>query len=1575
MDVIKLSRASKDIASDFKPDEKRCIICNTSDDSVLSNENGREKIKEAAKIRNDIVTTRLNSLSEAAVFYYHVNNACYKQYCHKKSLLKIQSEKERLENEDKASPSQSTDEENVRKPARKRARHYSPEARITSNLDRLCIICNQKSHKQIYHKYRICEYPRAEGFLKATLYLQDDVFTRTCDLQDVSSVFGADLLCHDNCISGYLLKYKRKLQSDSKSTPQVSEKVAAFTCIAHDIKSGLDKGQGYTLSYIRDQFNIHNEHVKVSNKELKLMLCDHFGNGIKFSKPIEANKPLMFFSSALQTEEVADVIRSCNPVTECAILLREALEKLDFGLNDKFGDAQDLRSSWTKSKIPDVFVNFFSTLFNVDPKSLAECNIRENEDEELEQGKHSQNWNLKAQTLLQIMHYNMYRGARKTPLHMMIGESIHEKCKSKTLITSFNHAGLSVSYPEVIRHHHNLAQYVIRQSPSEVPIPSHFKTDSYTIGAFDNFDHEEATLSGVGGSHDTVCVLFQDKPLDIPGKPYLSETGVIRGIKAIQELLPCQKLQPYIKPAKRPDLPGDYEVTSDLFAMNQDEKKQYEKLDMLWQFSRIAQTIRDSSEISNPEENLEQPVPSWSAFNALCSKEDLLVKQVGFLPVIPYPVTKHATVYTALLNFNSILEQLDQNYLPVACDEGVYAIAREIQLVNQEKFKNIVLLLGAFHMAKILLRCLGKYVLGSGVSNVFIECSVFGVNVVQSVLEGKNYVRGVKGMLMLGETMFRLQVKSFLKEHSYESYASDVEQLLQIHRSISSAREKTVDHVDLDINVEKLLADFEKFIDRGRQTSEQFLYWDNFLRLLQLLRNLVRSDRQGIWELHLDTVQKLQPVFAVFDCVNYQRWSSLYLEDMRRLPKTAPEAHKMFLKGKHVVKRYEHTFTAVAADMALEQTINRSQKSSSGIIGHTKQKQFVAEWEITHHERLMISNLFREVTDSISLVEGLNIHHEFSKSQTQSLDAKVNSMFKYILQRGNPFDMIPNPLHNLVTKALVSQDTKEKILNLLQTGDSLYSTHRKGRYEDKTTRISSTIHKVMLPAFDSNKTPSTCVTGKSSKKKSNSSAHRMIQIAQAREYDMQELFRYDLSDNSSLFDEQKLPRKAQKSALLKELEASYSSNINDKLFQADEKTCYVVDVMNSLRKVMTNENKTFGGTASAFSSYVQGITKNCGRVDYVFDSYHKLSPKQPERLQRQGGGIVIDITEITEEVPLPVQLSSFWGSSKNKLILQEFIANKLIASLTQTPCTTTHTFSAFSGDEQDEMSFNCTSVQNGIQVNHQELSCLSVEEADFRMIIHSKHASQHGFTKIVLVSADTDIMVLALFHWATLLQLGVQEMWVRTGVGDSTRLLPVHAIHEKTGQVLCSLLPAIHALSGADYTSKFGTKKAALKIASVPYLENFGVSPDWEEIEKSLQPAEEYLVQLLRKGSPCKSLDELRLWLYHHGKNTDIEDLPPTSRSAKGHLLRSYFYTYLQRHCIDDMVVRLDPCEFGFEVTENGLLPQTNLKKYPSDFIGACSCVKCAKSSCTCRTNEVTCCSFCKCRSVKGSVKTCKNPF
>ena len=82
---------------------------------------------------------------------------------------------------------------------------------------------------------------------------------------------------------------------------------------------------------------------------------------------------------------------------------------------------------------------------------------------------------------------------------------------------------------------------------------------------------------------------------------------------------------------------------------------------------------------------------------------------------------------------------------------------------------------------------------------------------------------------------------------------------------------------------------------------------------------------------------------------------------MHKLADTAPEVYKVFIAGKFVVKQTHGKFNAVGADIALEQTINRSKKSASEIMGNTRMKKFVAMWELTYHEMLAISNLFREL--------------------------------------------------------------------------------------------------------------------------------------------------------------------------------------------------------------------------------------------------------------------------------------------------------------------------------------------------------------------------------------------------------------------------------------------------------------------------------------------------------------------------------------------------------------------------------------------------------------------------------------
>ena len=72
--------------------------------------------------------------------------------------------------------------------------------------------------------------------------------------------------------------------------------------------------------------------------------------------------------------------------------------------------------------------------------------------------------------------------------------------------------------------------------------------------------------------------------------------------------------------------------------------------------------------------------------------------------------------------------------------------------------------------------------------------------------------------------------------------------------------------------------------------------------------------------------------------------------------------------------------------------------------------------------------------------------------------------------------------------------------------------------------------------------------------------------------------------------------------------------------------------------------------------------------------------------------------------------------------------------------------------------------------------CPDVEEADARIIPHAMHAVRSGIQRIVALSGDTDVFVLFMHYWGILHSEGLKELWVRAGVGDTTRYIPVHIL-------------------------------------------------------------------------------------------------------------------------------------------------------------------------------------------------------
>ena len=318
--------------------------------------------------------------------------------------------------------------------------------------------------------------------------------------------------------------------------------------------------------------NNENPETEMKNNELKAFLEEELQTNIQFCLPESKNKSQFVYSSSISVKHAINKLYSIDCVKNAAEHVRKVLLNVDFGLEDKFCDAQELKDSHSNTQIQDVLLSFFATLFNINQTMLMKESLEEDEtslyddDEEdylIENGQNqNQKPNLKMKAIFQILFYQVPHGRKNTPLHILNAHAIYEHC-SRELITAFNRQGCSVSYKTMKSMRADIAKYTILKSKDvHVPLPSHFSKPSFTIAAFGNFDNTDRnSLSGTKHSHDTAVTVFQEKPLTSVGKSKKSDVE-LKSIKKIQKLK-CQEVVFFSLNSPRLSLPDSFTSPKD----------------------------------------------------------------------------------------------------------------------------------------------------------------------------------------------------------------------------------------------------------------------------------------------------------------------------------------------------------------------------------------------------------------------------------------------------------------------------------------------------------------------------------------------------------------------------------------------------------------------------------------------------------------------------------------------------------------------------------------------------------------------------------------------------------------------------------------------------------------------------------------------------------------------------------------------------------------------------------------------------------------------------------------------------
>lgn len=409
----------------------------------------------------------------------------------------------------------------------------------------------------------------------------------------------------------------------------------------------LDAGKIFKLSLITDHINQPLDlKCQVTNCDVRTFIENSYQNNISFINSTQRNQSALVFKSSITRDDDIRRLSSVNIIENIAKLIKESLSKVIFGLNDRFCEMLDLEDVWNDLEIPDPLLKFFSIFFNYLEEDFQSYKNHEptNSNHHNIKNKQKQNDIMRIKSLDQIMYFILYNGRKKTPLHLLTEIAIHSTCKSASLITSFNKIGLCVSYDDIRRVRLRLALYTIERGEGNVPLPSHFDPNQFTVATFNNFDHNEGSLSGLNSSYDTVFVLIQNKSEHQKKKTKICETKVLKQDKTLQSMLDCQKLQELEKPTNI-FIPSNYILIK--IPKCHIQNYQYHTEDLFWIINRMNNLELDDKETctsipstskATSATQFSQIIPSWAAYNSILVIDNRPTQISGYLPVLPFRV-------------------------------------------------------------------------------------------------------------------------------------------------------------------------------------------------------------------------------------------------------------------------------------------------------------------------------------------------------------------------------------------------------------------------------------------------------------------------------------------------------------------------------------------------------------------------------------------------------------------------------------------------------------------------------------------------------------------------------------------------------------------------------------------------------------------------------------------------------------------------------------------------------------------------------------------------------------------------
>ena len=285
------------------------------------------------------------------------------------------------------------------------------------------------------------------------------------------------------------------------------------------------------------------------------------------------------------------------------------------------------------------------------------------------------------------------------------------------------------------------------------------------------------------------------------------------------------------------------------------------------------------------------------------------------------------------------------------------------------------------------------------------------------------------------EALLRLNWQTFFDAMKDDQEVRSLEQVvstatMEVQKDVSTSTIQRLYHAS---ELEKLHAKFNKY---NESTSKMGRYWLSYIEMVSLLLRFVRSMREGDWSLHLACIRDMVPWMFAYDRTNYSRYLPVYWCDVMSLEEKHPAAHEALQACEFVVQRStSSSFSQVAVDQTIEQTINRDTKSKDGIVGFSLNKGAVQRWLLTSHERAAITQACREMAGLPSMTDGDEVVKKMGKARIIADERDVKKVQTTVNSWVNPFKQAgEDEIYHLASGLTASGKIEKDLLTAHEQG-------------------------------------------------------------------------------------------------------------------------------------------------------------------------------------------------------------------------------------------------------------------------------------------------------------------------------------------------------------------------------------------------------------------------------------------------------------------------------------------------------------------------------------------------------------